>query len=598
LIAAGTRLGPYEVAAQLGAGGMGEVYRPRDSRLDRTVAIKVLPARLSSDARLRERFEREAKAISSLTHPHICTPYDVGSHDGVDYLVMEFLEGESLADRLAKGALPLEQVLRYGVEIAEALERAHRAGIVHRDLTPGNVMLTKSGAKLLDFDLAKFAQPAANDPNALTAAMTHAKPLTEEGAIVGTFQYMAPEQIEGRDADARTDIFALGSLLYEMTTGKRAFEAKSRASLIASILDREPPPISTVQPLAPLSLERVIRTCLAKDPDERWQSAHDVATQLRWIRDASAETPAPVPRRARVSRAMAIAATALVALAAGAVATWLALRDRTPPRPVARFTINTLPSAPMSVGPGAFAISPDGARIVYRAAPGALYVRGAADPTPRALGVSGEFPAFSPDGHSLAYVDAGVAGARRRRRRRPLLVRRLDLLPGRFHRRHVARAERWRHAGARRAARCEARLPRHRLAAMPAGQRDHRGDGVDRPIVGRGEDRGDLGARAGGRTARRRHDGLVLAYRTSAVRARHDAAGAAVRREVAPAHRQRRHGRHRHRDEPGERRGEVRGRCERRSALRAGRPARRRAPIAARIARRHGDAGRTDAASV
>src|SRR5688500_12528840 len=292
---------------------MGEVFKARDSRLDRTVAIKVLPARLSSDARFRERFEREAKAISALSHPHICTLYDIGSHDGTDYLVMEFLEGESLAERLAKGPLPIDQVIRYGTEIADALEKAHRAGIVHRDLKPGNVVITKSGAKLLDFGLAKFSHTG-SDPQAATAAMS-AKPLTEEGTVLGTFQYMAPEQIEGREADARTDIFALGALLYEMATGKRAFEAKTRASLIASILDREPPPISAVQPLTPPALERVMRMCLHKDPDERWQSAHDVAAELKWIGE-SASTLAPQRTRGREILAWSLAALLLATSAA------------------------------------------------------------------------------------------------------------------------------------------------------------------------------------------------------------------------------------------------------------------------------------------
>ncbi|HEX8169734.1 MAG TPA: protein kinase [Thermoanaerobaculia bacterium] len=399
------------MAAPLGAGGMGEVYRARDSRLDRTVAIKVLPERLSSDARLRERFEREAKAISALTHPHICTLYDIGSHEGVDYLVMEFLEGESLADRLAKGALPLEQVIRYGVEIAEALERAHRAGIVHRDLKPGNIMLTKSGAKLLDFGLAKFAQPAVNDPNAATAAMTHAKPLTAEGAIVGTFQYMAPEQLEGRDADARTDIFAFGSVLYEMATGKRAFDAASRASLIASILDRDPTPISTIQPLTPTSLERVIQVCLAKDPDERWQSAHDVAAQLRWIRDASSERIAPV---ARTRRALARNAALLAGgLALGALLAWLALRDRAVPRRVSRVSIAAAPGAPVMLRQSAVAISRDGRRIVYNGITGTtsrLYVRDLdrAAPVPIA-GSDGAYGAsLSPDGKWVAFFFNGA----------------------------------------------------------------------------------------------------------------------------------------------------------------------------------------------
>jgi len=231
-LAAGSRLGPYEILAQIGAGGMGEVYRARDSRLDRDVAVKVLPAHLSSSPEMRQRFEREAKSISQLSHPHICALYDVGSHDGLEYLVMELLEGETLASRLAKGALPLEQTLRYGVEIADALDKAHRQGIVHRDLKPGNVMLTKSGVKLLDFGLAKVLMTSGST-SGLTALPTMAgsSPLTQEGTILGTFQYMAPEQLEGREADGRSDVFAFGAVLYEMATGRKAFSGKSPASL-------------------------------------------------------------------------------------------------------------------------------------------------------------------------------------------------------------------------------------------------------------------------------------------------------------------------------------------------------------------------------
>ncbi len=410
MITTGSRLGPYEVTAQLGAGGMGEVYRARDSRLDRTVAIKVLPARLSSDPRFRERFEREAKAISSLTHPHICTLYDVGSQDGTDYLVMEYLEGESLAERLAKGPLPIDQVIRYGTEVAEALERAHRAGIVHRDLKPGNVVITKGGAKLLDFGLAKFSQTGQSDPHAATAAMTSAKPLTEEGTVLGTFQYMAPEQIEGRDADPRTDIFALGVLLYEMATGKRAFEAKTRASLIASILDRDPPPISAVQPLTPPALERVIRMCLHKDPDERWQSAHDVAAELKWIASTSTETIGPgVKRRARRSL-LRSAAILLVGLAIGALAAWLLMRRETAPIRPARFTIATAPNAPLSLRLNSVGLSPDGNHVVYRASVGnggaKLYLR--AIDTLTAVPIAGTdgvgYWTFSPDGRWIGFI--------------------------------------------------------------------------------------------------------------------------------------------------------------------------------------------------
>ena len=408
MITTGSRLGPYEITAQVGAGGMGEVYRARDSRLDRTVAVKILPQRLSSDPRLRERFEREAKAISALAHPHICTLYDIGSHDGIDFLVMEYLDGESLADRLSKGPLPLEQALRYGTEIAEALERAHRAGIVHRDLKPGNIVLTKSGAKLLDFGLAKMIQPQSN-PNAPTMAMPQDKPLTEEGTVVGTFQYMAPEQIEGRDADARTDIFALGTVLYEMATGKRAFEAKTRASLIASILDREPPPIATAQPLAPTGFERVVRMCLAKDPDERWQSAHDLAAELKWIGSTSSETIGPGARRRTRKTWLRAAAILATGLLIGALATWLVTSRETRPPRVARFTVNTAPNAPLDLNPTSLVISPDGNHVLYRTFAGnvsKLYLRGidSLAAVPVAGTEEAGSSAFSPDGRWIVFM--------------------------------------------------------------------------------------------------------------------------------------------------------------------------------------------------
>jgi serine/threonine protein kinase len=248
-LTSGSKLGPYEIVSPLGAGGMGEVYKARDTRLDRIVAIKVLPSHLSDDAERRQRFEREARAVSKLNHPHICTLYDIGQQDGVDYLVMEYLEGETVAERLAKGALPLEQALRYAVEMADALDKAHRQGLVHRDLKPGNIMLTKSGAKLLDFGLAK--QMEAPEASMLSALSTKQKPLTDDGVIPGTLQYMAPEQLEGKEADTRTDIFAFGMVVYEMVTGRRAFEGKSPASLIASILEHDPPPVSKLQPVSP-----------------------------------------------------------------------------------------------------------------------------------------------------------------------------------------------------------------------------------------------------------------------------------------------------------------------------------------------------------
>src|SRR5580698_5280726 len=280
-LACGTKLGPYEIQSPVGAGGMGEVYCARDTRLDRTVAVKILPSHLSESSDAKQRFDREARAISSLSHPNICTLYDVGCHDGVDYLVMEFLQGETLADRLRKGPLTAEQLLRCGMEICEGLEKAHKTGIIHRDLKPGNIMLTKTGAKLLDFGLAKATATQAPSASSLTlSGPSPGEPLTAQGAVLGTFQYMAPEQVEGKEADARSDIFALGAVLYEMATGKRAFEGKTTASVIAAVLERNPTPISTVQPMSPPGLDQIVTTCLAKDPDERFQNVHDIKLQL------------------------------------------------------------------------------------------------------------------------------------------------------------------------------------------------------------------------------------------------------------------------------------------------------------------------------
>src|SRR3984957_20064270 len=290
----GRRLGPYGILSAIGAGGMGEVYKARDTRLDRIVAIKVLPGHLADRAELRERFDREAKAIASLNHPHICTLYDTGHQDGTDYLVMEYLEGETLAHRLTKGPLPLDQVLRYAIEIADALDKAHRKGVTHRDLKPGNIMLTRSGTKLLDFGLAKLKQEVAPANVQLSQLPTANDPLTAQGTIVGTLQYMAPEQLEGKEVDARTDIFAFGAIVYEMATGKQAFEGKSQASLIAKILETDPPPISSLQPMTPPALDRVVKKCLAKEPDERWHAAKDLCDALKWIAEGGSQTAVPV----------------------------------------------------------------------------------------------------------------------------------------------------------------------------------------------------------------------------------------------------------------------------------------------------------------
>src|SRR6201981_2428904 len=274
----GTKLGPYEVVAPLGAGGMGEVYQARDTRLERSVAIKILPKEMSADPVRKQRFEREAKTISSLNHPNICTLHDIGYQDGMDYLVMECIEGETLAKRLEKGALPLEQALKFGAQIADALDKAHRSGVIHRDLKPGNIMLTATGAKLLDFGLAKpTASAALTSVATLTAAATQSSPMTAQGASVGTFQYMSPEQVEGKELDGRSDIFSLGAVLYEMLTGQRAFQGKSQLSVASAILEKEPSPITVVKPTTPLALDHVIRKCLAKTPEDRWQSASDLA---------------------------------------------------------------------------------------------------------------------------------------------------------------------------------------------------------------------------------------------------------------------------------------------------------------------------------
>jgi Tol biopolymer transport system component len=412
---AGKRLGPYEIVAPLGAGGMGEVYRARDTRLDRQVAVKVLPAALSEDAALRARFEREARAASSLNHPHICTLHDVGREDGVDFLVMEYLEGETLGQRLEKGSLPLNEALDTAIQIADALDTAHRNGLVHRDLKPGNIMLTPKGAKLMDFGLAKGAQAGAG-ATSLTAAPTVASPLTAQGMIVGTFQYMAPEQLEGKEADARSDIFAFGSVLYEMIGGRRAFAGATQASVIARILETEPPPLATIAPGAPPALDRLIRTCLAKDPDERRQSIHDVLQDLRWIREAGPEAGAASeatasPGQDRRAWSLAAAFALITALLAAA----LFLR----PVPEAR-TLHTAVVAPPGTDfdfsanfSGAISLSPDGRFLTFTAPDESgervLWIRALDAPDARPLtGTTGaQFPFWSPDSRQIAFFADG-----------------------------------------------------------------------------------------------------------------------------------------------------------------------------------------------
>jgi Tol biopolymer transport system component len=366
-LTSGHKLGPYEILAPIGAGGMGEVYRARDTRLDRSVAIKILPPHLSANPDAKQRFEREARAISSLNHPNICTLHDVGHQDGTDFLVMELLEGETLADRLEKGPLPSEQVLKYGIEICDGLEKAHKNGVIHRDLKPGNVMLTKSGAKLMDFGLAKAT--LANAPPVSSLAMTMSgpsagQPLTAQGMVIGTFQYMSPEQVEGKEADARSDIFALGAVLYEMASGRRAFFGKSQASIVAAILASEPQPISSIQPMSPPALDRVVRTCMAKDPDDRWQTTHDVKLQLQWIAEGGSQAgvPAPVAARRRLSQNVAWAAAGVCLLAVLALAAALLLRT---PRPALPLRASLLPPKNCSFDPYGFVISPDGKRLAF-----------------------------------------------------------------------------------------------------------------------------------------------------------------------------------------------------------------------------------------
>jgi serine/threonine protein kinase len=312
----GARLGPYEIASRIGTGGMGEVYKARDTRLDRTVAIKVLPPDFATDPDRRQRFEHEARTVAALEHPHICVLHDVGHSDGVDYIVMEHLEGETVAERLAKGPLPIDHVFRLATQIASALHKAHRQGITHRDLKPANVMLTKEGAKLLDFGLAKQHQTVA--VAGFSQLPTIDKELTAEGTILGTLQYMAPEQLEGKDVDPRTDVFAFGALVYEMATGRKAFSGGSQASLISAIMSSEPPPISTLQPVVPDALDRVVRRCLAKDPEDRWQTMRDIELELMSIGQQSAsgsiQGVATPPRRRSLVAVLAIATIALAAL--------------------------------------------------------------------------------------------------------------------------------------------------------------------------------------------------------------------------------------------------------------------------------------------
>jgi len=400
---------------------MGEVYRARDTRLDRTVAVKILPARLSADPDARQRFDREARAISALNHPNICTLYDVGHQDGVDYIVMEFLEGETLAERIRKGPLPVEQALKIGTEVCEGLEKAHRTGVVHRDLKPANIMLTKSGAKLMDFGLAKAAPAVALADSSLTATLNTpaaSQPLTQRGTVVGTFQYMSPEQLEGKEADARSDIFSLGAVLYEACTGKRAFEGKTTASTIAAILAAEPPAISSVQPMTPPVLDSVVKTCLAKDPDDRFQSVHDVKLQLKWIAEGGSQfgTPAPVLARRQSRERTWIMATAVCALLAvvGLASAWINSSKIALSRSVVRAQIGP-PDRYAFVPAAAFnhnVVSPDGRMIAFIAAGEGkqlLFVRRLNNAAAVLLaGTDGAYyPFWSPDSRFIGFFANG-----------------------------------------------------------------------------------------------------------------------------------------------------------------------------------------------
>jgi len=429
MLSPGVMIGPYEIQSMLGAGGMGEVYRARDTRLDRTVAVKILSQEFAADPQFRERFDREAKSISQLNHPNICTLYDVGesvvSHEAssptaIRFLVMEFLEGETLANRLERGALKLEEALKIAGEISSALDEAHRAGIVHRDLKPGNVMLTRSGGKLLDFGLAKQTTSplVSRRGSSVAAAAAASGALTSEGAIIGTFQYMAPEQLEGVEADARADIFAFGAILYEMVTGRKAFEGKTPISLITSILRDDPPPVSALLPVAPKALDRIIRACMAKDPDSRLRSTHDLSLQLKWLAEADAQgdpapAVAPATRRKRSMDLTRVLGGALIVATVAATVLAVQLARQAPPAAAEQIQF-TMPAPDDSVffNQPTFAVSPDGRQIVFIATtPTApmLFVRALGSLAVRPLPGTEQanFPFWSPDSRSVAFFAAG-----------------------------------------------------------------------------------------------------------------------------------------------------------------------------------------------
>jgi serine/threonine protein kinase len=401
-LTSGTRLGAYEITGPLGAGGMGEVYRARDTRLDRSVAIKVLPSEVGADPQFRARFDREARAISQLQHPHICTLYDVGEAGGTAYLVMELLQGQTLADRLTKGALPLDEALKIAIDVADALSAAHKQGIVHRDLKPANIMLTKTGAKLLDFGLAKAAGPIVSI-GANSTQQTASTHLTTRGTILGTLHYMSPEQLEGREADTRSDIFAFGAIAYEMLAGKRAFEGTSQASLISAIMTASPPPISTLKPLVTPALDRVVQKCLAKEAEGRWQSVQDLRGELEWIKTTAGDSGgAPALRRRRP--ASVVVAWLLVAVLGGVIAVRSFRSAPLPDSPLVSFDVSTPPTN----DPTSFALSPDGRMLAFVAQDGEvtkLWVRSMSDTVPHALpGTEGaNYPFWKPDSRWIAF---------------------------------------------------------------------------------------------------------------------------------------------------------------------------------------------------
>jgi Tol biopolymer transport system component len=409
----GKVLGPFRIDAKLGSGGMGEVYLATDTRLGRRVAVKILAPDFSDDPSRRQRFEREARAVSSLAHPHICALYDVGQVERIAYLVMELVEGETLTGRIRKGALTLPDALRFAVQIADALAAAHRAGVVHRDLKPGNVMVTRSGVKLLDFGLAKLRRPERDASASQTALPTEAEPLTQKGTLLGTYHYMAPEQLEGEDADSRADVFAFGAVLYEMVTGKRAFTGSSPASLIGAILHTDPPPLSERQPLAPAALERVARKCLAKDREARWQSAQDLRDELEWIL-LEMEKPARAPvgaRRRGWLPGLGWGLAAGLAVVLGLVAL-VGPRGSSPSPQVWA----AIPAPDEVVELGVPALSPDGRTLVFEArstdGQWRLWMRalggGEARPLPGTEGAFLAMPFFSPDGRSVGFFAGGA----------------------------------------------------------------------------------------------------------------------------------------------------------------------------------------------